>query len=163
MGLPEALMNALVVAIVGPRVTFKVYVPGATVAASTISAESVCRRVASTELAAGVSTTGLPDFGERLMPAIGRVKLKRSIPVGGVSNKVIDTVALLEGQLVVQPPPCGPLQDASSSTKKNGNSESRRFEFMRAPTWELGASPPAAWDDLESPTGNCKPSGAPRS
>jgi hypothetical protein len=45
--------------------------------------------------------TAVPVDGVRLMPTIGRLKLRTVVPVGGISKRVTFTVALLV-QFVVQ-------------------------------------------------------------
>jgi hypothetical protein len=153
IGEPEALMNTLEVDEVGPRVMLTVYVPATTDAASTRSTESVCRRVASTELTRGVRGTGLPEEGVRVIPAIGSVKLSRVTPVGGVSNMVMLTLALPPPPPPPPPPPLlfRPLQETSGRTAMPSISASKRFEFMHIPQVRIWMPPPSAWDDLEAP------------
>lgn len=75
--------------------------------------------------------TGLPVDGVRLMPTIGRVKLRTVTPVGGVSKSVTFTVALPVVQFVVQVL-LVPVQEASARAVKTRMS-SDHFEFMQTP------------------------------
>lgn len=75
--------------------------------------------------------TGLPVDGVRLMPTIGRVKLRTVTPVGGVSKRVTFTVALPVVQFVVQVL-LVPVQEASARAVKTRMS-SDHFEFMQTP------------------------------
>jgi phosphoribosylformylglycinamidine (FGAM) synthase-like amidotransferase family enzyme len=70
--------------------------------ASTRRDESVCRRVASTDETVVGICNGLPVEGVKLIPGIGRVKLSKSIPLGGVSKSVMLRVAFPVLQFVVQ-------------------------------------------------------------
>ena len=98
---------------------------------STISAESVCRRVASSEVTAGVIANWLPDEGVKLMAAMGSVKLKRSTPVGGVSYIVMLRLALPPPQVVQVL--FGPLQEDNDKAAIATRSRNARFQFIGHP------------------------------
>ncbi len=98
-----------------------------------MSAESVCKRVASTEETAAVRETALPEDGVKLNWEMGSVKLSTSRPVGGVSNIVMLTVALLPPQPVTHPPPLGPLQDASENKARTERTTKDILKFMQTP------------------------------
>ena len=101
------------------------------------SAESGCRRTRSKEgIVVGEKTfTGLPVVAEvRLMPMIGRLKLKKLAPAGGVSRIVTVRLALPPVQPVVHVLPFGkPLHDEIRKTAAKKDNE-RRIRFIEHPT-----------------------------
>ena len=99
------------------------------VAASSSRTESVCRRVTSTDVAAGVKVTALPVEGLKVIAVIGSVKLKTLRPAG-VSQSETVTCAF-------PPPPVVwffvPLQDASDSAVAISKRTRQCLELMQAP------------------------------
>ena len=100
---------------------------------STSSAESVCRRVASTDETAVVIATALPDDGVKLMPTMGRVKLRISTPVGGVSYIVIERLALPPPPQFVVQVLFGPLQDDNDRAAIARRNRNAHFQFIEHP------------------------------
>ena len=95
--------------------------------------------------------TGLPVDGVRLIPTIGKVKLRTLTPVGGVSKSVTFTVASPVGQFVVHLF-LEPVQEARGRTTRKMRGSNRRFEFIKHPN-EIWAPPPPALD-VKSPPGH---------
>ena len=70
----------------GPTVTLiDVYVPAAMGVWSTMTVESVCKRVTSGDETVTGTFTLLPELGVRLMPVIGSTKSRTFVPTGGAS------------------------------------------------------------------------------
>lgn len=72
--------------------------------------------------------------GVRLMPAIGRVKLKTLAPVGGVSYMVMVRFAVPGPQPVTHPPPLfRPLQEESKNVELRARRLRDHFERIGTP------------------------------
>ena len=101
------------------------------------SAESLCSRTRSKEgIVVGEKTlTRLPVVAEvRLMPMMGRLKLKKLAPAGGVSRIVTVKLALPLVHPVVHVLPLGkPLQEEIRKTAAKNDNE-RRIRFIEHPT-----------------------------
>src|ERR1700739_4201228 len=81
--------------------------------------------------------TSLPLEGVRLIPTIGRLKLKTLTPLGGVSYSVTFTIAFPVVQFVVQVPPFFPLQEVSDRAPTTTKKFSLVFQFMQTPQENL--------------------------
>jgi hypothetical protein len=116
-----------------------VYDPEATLAALTISVESVSSRVISVGVIVDgeYTDTGLleEDEGVRLMPTMGRLKLRMLVPVGGVSKIVMVTLALPLLLQLVQTL-LTPLQEDNDSAAIATTSVNALFQFIEHPVAE---------------------------
>jgi hypothetical protein len=149
------LTNTLAVAEVAPKVTFNEVklTPAGTLAASTRSTESVCKRVASTEVLTRLSVV-VPEDATMLMLLMGKVKLRRLMPVGGVSHNVMVTGA------VPPPPPeelfFSPLQESRGRTAVNSRTRRNGFQLMQAPQLRFRVARDASgWTGI--PENHCTP------
>lgn len=99
--------------------------------------------------------TGLPVDGVRLMPTIGKLKLRTFTPVGGVSKSVMLTVASPVVQFVVHLV-LEPLQEARGRTTRKIRRSNGRFEFIQTPQGDL-ATAPNGFGRQKSPRSHCNP------
>ena len=98
-----------------------------------------------------------PPEGVRLIPAIGRLKLRTSTPVGGVSNSVTLTVAVPVVPQFVVHLFFSPLQELSASTPTSVMNIRDFFEFILTPHDRIRQTAPDGPDGWESPRNTLAP------
>jgi hypothetical protein len=132
---PDVLMNTPLEAVTVTLI--EVYVPAGTARLKPTRLESVCSRVISYDVGVIGTVTTEPVDGVRVIPAIGRVKLRMDTPAGGRSERVILKFAWPPPQPVEHPPFFKPLQDPNPITATNPTTRNIAFFFMKHPRTEF--------------------------
>lgn len=98
-----------------------------------------------------------PVASVRLIPAIGRLKLRTSTPVGGVSNSVTLTVAVPVVPQFIVHLFFSPLQELRVTTAATVIHRRDFFEFIHAPHDRIRQTAPDGPDGWESPRNTLAP------